>query len=171
LGATVVPEPEVALATPSAQALLAGFICSRGDWYDDDVQHCVRTQLTTYDDTSIRTLLFFIGDYVAGVVCHQARVDSKLGSGDEILLLALSCQSQGSIVATGGKLSEYVLRAALRDAQTLAWGSFFWAQIACDNKRSLNLFHAVGFVDQQQLCGRSHTLGDYRRFMFTRAIL
>jgi hypothetical protein len=154
-----VPPPVVRVAAAGDAALLAAFTCSRGEWYEDEVEEFIRDHALDYASWRApldhQLLLFLSGDELVAVGAHEQALLKGGLTGTHLAVAAIALPHQGAKLDFGGRLSDFVLDALLGDASAAAARGALTrdpvahALVAADNDRSLALLRRRGFDDEQ----------------------
>ena len=149
---------------------LAGFRCSTGPWYEQDVQRFVRERaleqaLALSED--YRLLLVLEGDRLACCAAHHGELLFR-DDGNPILatrlhLLAISVEDQGRRLDNGQRLSDTVMATLIADAIETREVTVVTAIVALDNLRSMVLCEGHGLRSQVQYDARHARLSGHFR--------
>jgi hypothetical protein len=133
---------------------LTSFRCSRGRWFQREVEEFINAELPKrLDSEETRTLLFHSGEELIAVGAHQPGVliiaeDPGQVQAAHLLLLALTERLQIGRLGDGTRLSDYVLRTLLRDALRTHRTGVAFAIVAIENQRSLTMCERNGLTSQ-----------------------
>lgn len=151
--------PVVRVAAASDATLLTAFVCSRGEWYEDEVQDFIRHHALDYAawraPLDHQLLLFVSGDELVAVGAHEQTFLAGGLTGTHLAVAAIALPRQGAKLDDGGRLSDFVLDALLGDAGAAAARGaptrdpVAHALVATHNDRSLSLLRRRGFGDEQ----------------------
>lgn len=150
--------PSVRVATASDADLLAAFRCSRGLWFEDEVEEFIQRYALEYSarrsDADHQLLLFLSDDELVAVGAHE-RVSLTGGvTGTHLAVGAIALAHQNTRLDDGGRLSDYMLDALLGDARRAeergreARDPYAHALVAHENDRSLAFLRRRGFGDE-----------------------
>jgi hypothetical protein len=149
--------PSVRVATASDADLLAAFSCSRGLWFEDEVEEFLQRYALTYAAERApldhQLLLFVDDDELIAVGGHEQALLPGGLVGTHLTVAAIDLSHQGAKLTDGGRLSDYVLDALLGDAlDAEARGAvrrepIAHALVARENGRSLAVLNRRGFGD------------------------
>ena len=151
--------PVVRVAAASDAALLAGFTCSRGEWYEDEVEDFISHHALDYAawraPLDHQLLLFLSGDELVAVGAHEQALLKGGLTGTHLAVAAIALPHQGAKLDDGGQLSDFVLDTLLSDAGAAAArgapsrAPVAHALVARDNDRSLAVLRRRGFADEE----------------------
>jgi hypothetical protein len=138
-------------ATPGDARALAELRCSRGAWYENEVEAYVNNEmpkLLSHEAMFNRQLLVMEGDNVIGCCGHQLDALRMDGEKDVFLarlaVMAFDLRHRGRELADGGRLSDAVFKALASDAVKGHPGKALTAVVAGDNYRSLAMLERNG---------------------------
>jgi hypothetical protein len=140
--------------------ILAGFSCSRGEWYEDEVDNFIREHALDYAGSRAlldhQLLLFVRGDELVAVGAHEQALLSGGLTGTHLAIVAIALPHQGTRLEDGGRLSDFVLAALLSDARNADARNepprdpYVHAVVAYENDRSLTVLRRRGFADEER---------------------
>jgi RimJ/RimL family protein N-acetyltransferase len=145
--------PTVRVAEPTDVPLLGAFDCSRGEWYEDEVEEFIRRHALAYAGTrrhlDHRLLLYETdAEGLVAVGAHEL-ADFRRGgehiTGTYLVVGAIALPYQGARLEDGTRLSDFLLDALLGDARGFDRGPVIQTRVARDNERSLALLRRRGF--------------------------
>jgi hypothetical protein len=138
-------------ATVGDRHSLANLRCSRGAWFEDEVEAYVNIELVKLVGSTAafhRSLLVIEGDRVIGCAAHH--LDSfKMYGGDfqwavRLQVMALDLKNQGRRLPDGSRLCDGVFKALATDALHEHEGMPLTAIVANENYRSLAMLERNG---------------------------
>jgi hypothetical protein len=131
-------------ATPGDARALTDLRCSRGAWYEDEVETYVNNEmpkLLGHDAASNRQLLVMEGDDLIGCCGHQVDAFNTRSENDvwltRLSVMAFDLEHRGRELADGSRLSDVVFKALAGDAMRLHPRLPLTAVVAGGNHRSL----------------------------------
>jgi hypothetical protein len=146
-------------ATAADAGLLAGFQCSTGPWYEQDVESFVREraleQALALSD-AYRLLLVLEGKRPIGCMAHHHEM---LLTGDgrsspifatRLHLLAIATDDQGRKLDDGTRLSDKLMTTLIADALETRGNAVLTGIVALENLRSMALCERHGMRSQVQ---------------------
>jgi hypothetical protein len=147
--------------TSDDEVLLSSFRCSRGLWFEDEVQAFVRhhaLRLALDEQSDYRLLLVMDGDRLAACFAHhpEGLMTESGGAGTAVRvifatrlhLLALSIEDQGRRLDDGRRLSDLIMESLVVDAMDREMAVVLTAVVARGNLRSLSLCQRHGLRSQ-----------------------
>ncbi len=161
------------LAVPAARYLgladrarLAGFRCSTGAWFEDDVEAFIRDRLVDYHDwraahTGHTIIGLELGDRLVAVGSHEADLIRRRGeeiTGTLLESAAVALDCQGAVLPEVAPLDpddravtlgRYLLETLLSDLAQLDRAPILRAVVAKENTRSLRLCDRIGLSDKR----------------------
>ena len=161
------PAPAARLLGPADRDLLAGMRCSRGAWFEEDVEAFIRTRLAHYHDwraahsdhTIIGLELEALG--LVGVGSHEeefVRDGRKLVTSTYLECAAVRIELQGAVLSgieplgPDGRpvtLGRYLLEVLLSDIAERTRTPIVRAIVARENIRSLRLCTRIGLTTER----------------------
>ncbi len=135
--------------------LLAGFSCSTGQWFEDEVERHIRVDAfrrgTDHEDP-YRLLLFFKDDDLWAVGAHQPE-ELEMTSGDSLMttrlvVLAVALEYQGRRSESGDRYGEVALASLIQDAVQYRNTRTVTCLIAHENVRSQRLCRRRGLTSE-----------------------
>jgi hypothetical protein len=149
-------------ARESDDDALAGFSCSTGPWFEDEVEHHIRVDalacaLASDGPLSYRLLLFEEDGKLCAVGAHQPEfITLSTGTvlpATRLVVLGLSLDCQGRVTADGERYSDVALSGLMRDALMRNDSDVLTTLVALENARSQRLCRRVGLTSET-LAGR-----------------
>jgi hypothetical protein len=156
--------PQARRIRATDRAVLSGFRCSGGAWYEDEIETYVRTRL--FDAHNEREphnhhQVILLEDSAAGMVgvgAHEEE-DARVGANElttsYLALVAVRSDYQGTVVVDGGQLDDdrpsptlgrYLMEVLLSDLLSYDRQPYVRAVVARENERSLRLCDRVGLA-------------------------
>lgn len=138
-------------ATSGDEFSLAEFCCSRGAWYEDEVEAYINKELiklVSNHAADHRLLLVMEGEDVIGCAAHH--LDAfRMGNEDlqwlvRLQVMALDLEHQGHRLPDGSRLCDAVFQALANDAMCRHEGMPLTALVANENYRSLAMLERNG---------------------------
>jgi hypothetical protein len=152
--------PKVRVAREADAEALAGFRCSRGRWFQREVEDFIANDLPgRIVSGEVRVLLFHVGDELAAVAAHQPATlviaeDPGAVAAAHLVAVAIAERLQRATIAGKDRLSDHVLQALLRDALRTHRTSVAFGIVAVENQRSLSMCERNGLASQTLINAR-----------------
>jgi hypothetical protein len=145
--------PTVRLAELGDDERLASFRCSRGRWFQREVEEFINTELAGRLALETRVLLFDVGEDLVAVAAHQPGTliiteDPGVVEAAHLVVVAITERLQSGRLADGTRLSDYVMRILLRDALRTRRTDVAFGIVAIENQRSLTMCERNGLTSQ-----------------------
>jgi hypothetical protein len=139
-------------AEPGDDEALASFRCSRGRWFQREVEEFINTELPRRlgaEETQV--LLFHVAAELVAVAAHQPGVliiaeDPGQVHAAHLLVLAITERLQAGVLADGTRLPD--LGMLLRDALRTQRPNVAFGIVAIENQRSLTMCERNGLASQ-----------------------
>lgn len=151
--------PTMRVAAAGDGNLLGAFSCSRGLWFEDEVDAFIQEHALEYAawraPLDHQLLLIFLDEELVGVGAHEQAPMSDGSLGTHLAVGALGLAHRGTALADGRRLSDFLLDALIIDASTAAERgqpprtSRAHALVALENDSSLAFLRRRGFVDER----------------------
>jgi L-amino acid N-acyltransferase YncA len=158
--------PEDIVVRPAGQGdreALEAFACSRGLWYEDEVERYIRGRaFAEFERVDGYELLVAEEDSrLIGVMAYVPEL-ARAEEADWILIvrlqvLAIALEDQRRVLESGRRLSDALLQTLIAQAVEYSVGGALTAIVARDNVRSINLCERNG-IDSQFAHGSRYVL-------------
>jgi hypothetical protein len=146
--------PAIREAAASDAEALAGFRCSTGRWFQDEVEAFINAELRQrLRAAQARVLLFHVATELVVVAAHQSATlviaeDPGEVHAAHLLVLAITPRLHTAVLREGDRLSDYAMRVLLSDALHSHDTDVAFAIVAIENQRSLAMCERNGLSSQ-----------------------